>query len=288
MQPAGTRTRPERTEDPPAGAAAPLAPEDAIPHHRPPLLSRLNAWRKRSPFNPYWIDVRELRRAMSDLAAHASGRLLDVGVGERPYAEFFEPRVERYIGLEYPPVADNLSPEIWEHLERLEGIVDVFGDGMRLPFVDGSFDTALLAEVLEHVPEPDRMVSELARVLRPGGRLLLTVPFASALHQLPFDYGRYTPLGVEQILRRHGLEPEHVVPRGNYASVMGSLLSNQVLRLLGARRLRHDGGVTLSRWRAPLVLPLVALVQVFFAGLARLSHDTALCSGYLAVARKPE
>src|SRR5688572_22751028 len=96
---------------------------------RPKLAARINAWRKRTPLNPYWTEVVWLRRSVEMLAPYASGRLLDVGVGERPYGKLFQSRVTRYIGLEYPPMADNLSPGIWALLERVRGVIDVFGDG---------------------------------------------------------------------------------------------------------------------------------------------------------------
>ena len=118
-----------------------------------------------------------------------------------------------------------------------------------------------------------------------GGRVLLTVPFSAPLHQLPFDFFRYTPRGLEVLLRRHGLELEICEARGNFPAAVGAALSHYLLRSLGARRLNHDGSVDVSRWRYPLVMPLIALQQVLFALLARLSRDESLTLGYVAVAR---
>jgi SAM-dependent methyltransferase len=248
--------------------------------------SRLNAWRKRSPFNPYWLELRWLRRATESLAPSASGRLLDVGVGERPYGELFARRVTRYVGLEYPPVADNLHPEIWGMLERLHGVVDVFGDGQRMPFRGAAFDTVLALEVLEHVRDPGACLAEVARVLKPGGALLITVPFVAPLHQWPYDYLRFTPRGVEALLERAGFAVERVEPRGNFASATGAMLAHWLLRALGAREQQHDGSVSLSRWRAPLVLPLVGCVQIAFAAFERWSSDGGSCLGYAIVAKR--
>ena len=69
----------------------------------------------------------------------------------------------------------------------------VFGDGKHLPFRDASVDTVLSTEVLEHVPRPELLVREMARVVKPGGKLLITVPFIQPLHELPSDYFRFTP-----------------------------------------------------------------------------------------------
>lgn len=254
---------------------------------RRPLAQRFNAWRKRSALNPYWIELRLLRSAVRRLAPRASGLLLDVGVAERPYDGDFAPYVDRYVGLEYPVVVNNLNPEIWKHLERVRGIVDVWGDGNHLPFAGECADTVLSVEVLEHVPDPDAMVAEIARVLRPGGCALITVPFASPLHQLPYDYYRYTPNGIRALVERHGLVLESVEARGNMAHALGALAANWLLRTIGSSARQHDGSTTLSRWRAPLALPLIALVQLLFVALARVSNDRTLCVGHSAVARKP-
>ena len=158
-----------------------------VPPSRSAWKLRLNALRKRSALNPYWIEMRWLRRSVEFLAPHARGDALDVGCGERPYDDLFRPHVRSYVGLEYPPVVDNLIPEIWNMLERIRGIVDVFGDGQRMPFADASFDTVVALEVFEHIRDPDACLEEIERVLRPGGKILITVPFVAPLHQLPFD-----------------------------------------------------------------------------------------------------
>lgn len=249
-------------------------------------LARLNAWRKHSPLNPYWLETRWLHRAGERLAQHASGWMLDIGVAEKPYGVLFAPRVERYIGLEYPPVADNLNPGIWEKLPTIVHIVQVFGDARRLPFGDATFDTVASFEVLEHIDTPEQVVAEMARVTRPGGRVLLTVPFAAPHHQLPFDHWRFTRPGLEGLLRRHGLDVEVLEGRGNFASTTGAVVSHFLLRTFGAARFHHDGSAILSRWRAPFVLPFIALVQLAAAACERVTSDDAFPLGWIVVARK--
>jgi len=264
----------------------PKRAEKGLIHERVGWKKRFNAWRKRSPFSPYWIELMWLWKAVEWLAPHARGHLLDVGCGERPYEELFASRVERYVGLEYPPVADNLHPEIWDKLEQLRGIVDVWGDGQRMPFRSASFDTVLALEMLEHVAHPDACVAELSRVLKPGGTLLLTVPLFAPLHQWPFDFYRYTPKGIEAVLLRHGFAVEHVLPRGNFSSTVGAMMAHWWIRTLGASQRQHDGTVLLSRWRAPLVLPLIALTQLFFKACEKLSTDNGASLGYAVVAKR--
>ena len=273
---------------PGAGGLQPAeGPGQGVVPERKPLVQRLNAWRKRSAFNPYWIDRRLLHEAVAAIATRSSGWLLDVGVAERPYGRTFAPYVERYVGLEYPVVVNNLSPGIWNHPERIRGIVDVWADGNHLPFANESFDTVMTVEVLEHVPDPDHMVGEMTRVLKRGGRMLLTVPFATELHQLPYDYWRYTPNGIAEMLRHHGLEVETIEPRGNMALALGSLTANWILRTFGSRGVQHDGSISLSRLRAPLVLPLIACAQLFYLAASKFKDDRSLAVGHWAVAKKP-
>jgi SAM-dependent methyltransferase len=81
------------------------------------------------------------------------------------------------------------------------GNVDVVGDGMAMPFLDAAFDGAVLDAVLEHVPDPWRLVDEVRRVLRPGGFVLAHAPFLYPYHGAPHDYFRYTDEGLRQVFR---------------------------------------------------------------------------------------
>lgn len=247
---------------------------------------RMNAWRKRTPLNPYWLDWSRLHASVTSLVPHAYGILLDVGVSEAPYRELFEPRVTRYVGLEYPPSILDKQPEMWSILERVKVPVQVFGDGGRLPVRDDSVDTVLSTEVLEHVFEPQVLVREMARVVRPGGRVLITVPFIQPLHELPSDYFRFTPSSLRALAEAAGLEVESITPRGNFASANGAMLSQWLLRWIGASAFQSDGSAILSRWRSVLVLPFTALIQVAFHLASKVSSDTAVCQGYALVARK--
>ena len=248
---------------------------------------RLNAWRKRTPLNPYWLDWKQLRRSVEDLREHARGTLLDVGVSEAPYRTYYAPHVERYIGLEYPPSILDKQPDLWNILDQAKQSVDVFGDGNQLPFRDGAFDTVLSTEVLEHLPTPAVCVAEMARVLKPGGKLLLTVPFSQPLHELPNDFWRFTPSALALLAEDAGLEPISIEPRGNFATALGAMSSQWLLRSVGAKRRQSDGSVILSRWRSTLILPLLAGIQILFHLASKLTNDTTVVQGYALVARKP-
>ena len=143
--------------------------------------------------NPFFIARRALWRAMRDLSPEVRGRVLDVGCGTQPYRSLFAP--ESYRGLEID------SPQA-----RARGIADDFYDGRRMPYGDAAFDTVLCNQVLEHSFEPQRLLAEIARVLKPGGRLLLTVPFAWDEHEQPHDFARYSSFGLRSLLEASGLK----------------------------------------------------------------------------------
>lgn len=106
---------------------------------------------------------------------------LDFGCGQSVTADAFP----RYVGMDI----------------RIAEGVGVVGDAHAVPFRDATFEQILCSEVLEHLREPERAIAEMARVLRPGGSLLLTVPFAYPVHEAPVDYQRFTPYGLETRFR---------------------------------------------------------------------------------------
>lgn len=149
-----------------------------------------------------WSDVkREL--------AGAEGDLLDVGCGHQPYRRLLPPGVQ-YQGLD--------TLEAQEHFGySLPGTLIVSGYPWPLP--DESFDVILCTEVAEHVLDPAALLAEIRRCLKPDGRLILTVPFAARWHFLPHDYWRFTPSGLDHLLRAAGFTDPVVHGRGNPLTV---------------------------------------------------------------------
>jgi SAM-dependent methyltransferase len=101
--------------------------------------------------------------------------------------------VDSYIGL-----------DIDTEVSRKRSIADHFYDGTSFPFEDSFFDSALCNQVLEHVFNPDEFLHEINRVLKHGGKLLLTVPFVWDEHEQPYDYARYSSFGLRALLEKHG------------------------------------------------------------------------------------
>src|SRR5258708_7541405 len=123
-----------------------------------------------------WVDL-QFSYIVADLKAvapKARGRMLDVGCGDRPYEKLFRPFVSEYVGIEHEATFTQTTAS--KH-----GGPDMVYDGRTLPFSDRSFDTVMSVQVLEHTPDPQRLIDEMARVLHPDGTLILTAPFSFRL-----------------------------------------------------------------------------------------------------------
>jgi SAM-dependent methyltransferase len=101
---------------------------------------------------------------------------------------------------------------------------DVLADVAALPFGSGQFDAAILSEVLEHVRNPRGTLEEAFRVLKPGGQLLLSVPFMYHVHADPDDYARYTDRYLKSVLTEIGFVDIEVERQGRIFGVLSNLL----------------------------------------------------------------
>lgn len=118
-------------------------------------------------------------------------RVLDYGCGVMPYATAFSLAGAEVIGADIgnnPRATTRLS----DH-----------GD---VPVGDGTFDVVTSFQVLEHVPDPQRYLLEAHRVLKPGGRIILTTHGLWPYHPTPTDYRRWTREGLEYELAQAGFE----------------------------------------------------------------------------------
>lgn len=141
--------------------------------------------------NPFYLARRGLRLAVGEMSSHLQGSLLDVGCGRKPYRDLFH--VDEYVGLEID------TPQ-----NRAYKQADYFYDGVVFPFPAARFDGVICNQVLEHVFTPELFLAEIRRVLKPGGKLLLTVPFVWDEHEQPWDFARYTSFGLKSLLERNG------------------------------------------------------------------------------------
>ena len=139
----------------------------------------------------------------------AGSRVLDVGAGFCRYRALFA-------HCEYE-THDFCQLQPGQFGQKGYGTIDYVSDILSIPVPAASFDVILCTEVLEHVPEPIRVIDEFVRILQPGGKLLLTAPLGSGLHQEPFHfYGGYTPYWYRKFLKDAGFEKITIEPNGGF------------------------------------------------------------------------
>ncbi|MFB3910260.1 MAG: class I SAM-dependent methyltransferase [Candidatus Eisenbacteria bacterium] len=214
-------------------------------------------------FSKNWLVWRIGRKHVSSVSHLAHGLLLDIGCGEQPHRRLFEKRVDRIIGV--------------DHLHTLHPneTIDVYGTALDLPFRTGSFDTAICFQVLEHVPEPLRLLEEAKRILKPGGHLIVTAPHIWNVHESPHDYFRYTGYGLEHLFRKAGLEVVEVRPMAGYFVTAAARFCYFLAHF--------------DRWGLQvLVKPAYLVVQAVGGALDRLYCDTSETWNYLAVGKNPD
>lgn len=157
--------------------------------------------------NPFFFIRLAYYKNIKKYIPKLKGDLLDFGCGRKPFENLFV--VKKYIGVDIENTGHDHN----------NSKVDLFYDGKHLPFDKDTFDSLFCGEVLEHVFNPDDILPELNRVLKPGAKALITVPFSWNEHETPFDYARYSSFGIKYIFEKHGFKILEHTKSGNFARV---------------------------------------------------------------------
>lgn len=205
--------------------------------------------------------------------------MLDVGAGPARYRDLF-------VHCDYKTQDfKKLTPAQAKWSEAADyGDIDYVSDISDIPVPDGSFDVVLCTEVLEHVPEPIDAIREISRILRPGGRLLLTAPQRSGRHQAPHHYyGGFTPQWYRTILPRYGLTVDSVEANGGFFRAYGEETQRFVTMVLPSGWRQNAPWL----WPAWAILKAWALTVVLAShGLDRFDSDRGFTVGHHVVATK--
>jgi SAM-dependent methyltransferase len=174
-----------------------------------------------------------------------SGVILDVGCGHMPYKSLLvspPSRASSYIGMDLPG--------------NIYGAPDLTWDGRKIPLADAAVDSVLLTEVLEHCPQPGEVLKEIARIMKPGGFLFLTVPFIWPIHTVPHDEYRYTPFALRRLLDEAGFPNAAIGATGGRHAVLALTLGLWVRR----RPLTSRRHVVTKALLSMLLWPLIWLL----------------------------
>ena len=149
------------------------------------------------------------------LKTYASGKVLDAGCGTMPFYGYLKPFIEEYHSLDI----QKRVPEV-EFVSDLENMQSVIYE---------DFDVVLCTEVLEHTPHPQIVLCEIWRILKSHGKIILSVPYLSRLHEEPFDYYRFTEHGLRLLLKENGFSVLELNPTGSLFSFIGHQISTGII-----------------------------------------------------------
>ena len=159
--------------------------------------------------NHNYLIRKGLKKTLLNNSDKLNGVLLDFGCGSKPYEKLFI-NVKNYIGVDLKI----------EGREENHQYVDKFYDGKTIPYEDDTFDSLLSTEVLEHVFNIEEVLKEMNRVLKKGGKALITTPFMWEEHEMPYDFARYTTPALIYLYEKNGFKIIHHEKSGNYVEVI--------------------------------------------------------------------
>ena len=181
-------------------------------------------------------------------------KLLDAGAGElrnKQYCghlQYISQDFGQYTGEENAPV-EGLQNKTWDTTK-----IDIRSDIANIPQPDSSFDAVVCTEVLEHVPEPTKALEEFTRLLKPGGKLILTAPFASLVHMAPYHYySGFSKYWYEYLLELRGYKIVELTPNDDWFS----FFEQELMRLGSTARNYKD-------WSWPIAYLLGIIVVLYY------------------------
>lgn len=206
----------------------------------------------------------ELVRQLSKI----KGEVYDLGCGARPYEKDILTVAQRYVGVDWSNTLHGLHADIVADLNR------------RLTIPDEVADTVVSFQVLEHLCEPQNMLNEACRILRPGGQIFLSVPFQWWVHEAPHDYFRYTRYGLEYMFRKAGFAEIEIKESTGFWVMWILKFNYQLSRMIA-------GSGLLKRIARFCLTPLWFINQLVAPLLDRLWPNPAETAGYYVHAIKP-
>ena len=213
-----------------------------------------------------------LKKTLSALQKDA--RILDAGGGElrnRPLCSHLAYVSQDFCQYDGRGDTKGLQTGNWD-TSRIDLVCDI----TAIPEPDVSFDVILCSEVLEHVPDPTKALDEFARLLKPGGKLILTAPFASLVHFAPYHYcSGFSRYWYEHHLTNRGFSIEELVPNGDWFAYC----QQELMRLGSMERLRGN-------WCWPLAYAYSLLGVLYFKLRADKRAEDLACFGWHCVAVK--
>ena len=198
------------------------------------------------------------------------GVLYDLGCGESPYRNFFLQHADKYIGVDWSGSFHEITADIVADLNKV------------LPIESEVADTIISLSVMEHLSEPQVMLNEAYRILKPEGHIILQVPWQWHIHEAPYDFFRFTPYGLKNLFDKAGFQDIVVKPQSGFFStwiLKANYFSTRFIR-----------GPKFIAWFVKMaLLPIWTIGQWLAPFLDKLDKNwEAESTGYFVTAKKPD
>ncbi len=231
-------------------------------------VPRLSNW-KVSSKHPHYIHLYFLIKDLKEaIEKYCRGHILDLGCGNKPYESLYTPVTEKQTGCDAIQSSDNR--------------VDVICLATDLSFGNNTFDSILCSQVLEHVYDHKKMMEEAFRVLKPGGSMVLSVPFAWELHEEPYDFFRFTRHALLELFEQAGFRVEYIKPNGGKWAAVYQLRTSMLYHSFRKKTWYNKIKKLLF-----IELRLTQLRNLFAVWLDKKFRDEIFTLNYIVVAHKP-
>ena len=209
------------------------------------------------------IKLKNTREVLNHTLHHIGGKVLDLGAGGAKYKGLILKRAEEY------RACDAIKNE------SIDDICDV----LNLKYPEEHFDTIVSTQVIEHIPNPYRMVSQIRKVLKVGGKAILTAPFLVPMHSDPDDYFRFTKDGLSEIFKQAGFE---ILESGHYGGFF--IVMSEIIHFSWFNPYKYHK-TRISRWGAGggRIMKLIEKIATFFD---RFIPTKSIFAGSYIVVRK--
>lgn len=210
------------------------------------------------------------RQILARYISCIKGVVIDLGCGQRPYESELKSVAEQYLGIDWSNSLHGLHADIVADINK------------PLPLKSASIDSVVSFQVMEHLCEPQTMLNEACRILKPGGVIFITVPFQWWVHEAPHDYFRYTRYGLEHMLGKAGFANIQIEESTGFWTMWLLKFNYQLNRVTSPKV------PLVFRWILfPLITLICAVTQFLGPLLDRVWPEKRETAGYSVIAYKP-
>ncbi len=212
------------------------------------LLNNLLTILTHTPLYPHWLEFRNRRRGENELYLSITGNVLETGAGnthlKQLLLKLYPKKITSYLATDYSSWDDIFEQfsnqsrrfgkitQILYDQPQTKAPIDQVVDALHLPFANETFNTYCSFETLEHIHDPEKFFSEAVRVLQPGGKVVISVPFLYREHSggSGFDYFRYTKSELTLLAEKHDLTVKKIFTYSFFGTSMAALINQYIIR----------------------------------------------------------